>query len=68
MMTTDLAEEQLDQLRQRLREIRLAIKWLQEYRVGAPIAISKPLAQYHNWLCEQEKKTIQMGTRIKSSN
>lgn len=67
-ISNNSAEEQLNQLRQRLREIRLAKLWLQEYRVNAPITISKPLAQYHAWLCEQEKKTIQMGTRIKNSN
>ena len=67
MIAIDPVEEQLEQLRKRLREIRLAKKWLQEYRVTAPITVSKALAQYHGWLCEQEKKTIQMGTRIKSS-
>ena len=67
MHNVQATEEQLEQLRKRLREIRFAKKWLQEYRVTAPITLSKSLAQYHSWLCEQENKTIQMGTRIKNS-
>lgn len=68
MYDTQLIEDQLNQLRERLREIRTARKWLQEYRVNAPVTLSKPLAQYHNWLCDQEKNTIQMGIRLKNGN
>lgn len=66
-MITDSTEEQLEQLRKRFREIRVSKQWLQEYRLNAPITVSKSLAQYHNWLCKQEDKTIQMAKRIKNS-
>lgn len=64
---TSTADEQLHQLRKRFVEIRLAKKWLQEYRINAPVTQSKSLAAYHNWLCQQEERTVQMGKRIKGS-
>lgn len=62
--TNQLAEEQLNELRMRVREIRIAKKWLQEYRVNAPVAASQALTAAYNWLDQQEKKTIAMGKRI----
>lgn len=59
------AEQQLNELRERVREIKIARKWLQEFRVNAPPASSKALASYHSYLVEQESKTIQMGKRLK---
>lgn len=64
---TSTADEQLNNLRARVREIRAAKKWLQEYRINAPATMSKSLAAYHNWLCQQEERTIQLGKRIKGS-
>lgn len=60
------ADRQLEELRDRLREIRIAKKWLQEYRINAPTAISASLSTCYNWLDEQESKTIAMGKRIKA--
>lgn len=57
-------EQQLIGLRQRLKEIRLAKKWLPEYRVNAPISISNSLSAYYNWLSKQEQNTIAMGKHI----
>lgn len=62
----DQTEQQLEDLRQRLKEIRIAKKWLQEYRINAPVAISTPLGACYNWLNQQETKTIAMGKRIKA--
>jgi len=61
-------EQQLAELRERLQEIRIARKWLQEFRVNAHSSLSKPLASYHAYLVEQESKTIQMGRRIKGES
>ncbi len=58
-------EQQLLDLRQRLREIRLAKKWLQEYRINAPASVSSSLSAYYNWLDKQEQNTITMGKRVK---
>jgi len=60
-------EQQLDDLRERVRQIRTAKKWLQEYRINAPQHISAMLATYYNWLDTQEQKTIAMGKRIKET-
>lgn len=60
------ADRQLEELRDRLRKIRIAKKWLQEYRVNAPAAISASLSAFYAWLDQQEAKTIAMGKRIKS--
>lgn len=64
-MANTPVEQQLDEPRERLQEIRIARKWLQEFRVNAHPSLSKPLASYHTYLVEQESKTIQMGKRIK---
>jgi hypothetical protein len=64
--TSKLAEEQLNELRMRVREIRIAKKWLQEYRVNAPVGISQALTPCYTWLDQQEQKTIAMGKRINS--
>ena len=60
------ADRQLEELRDRLREIRIAKKWLQEYRINAPAAVSASLAACYTWLDQQEEKTIAMGKRIKA--
>lgn len=60
------ADRQLEELRDRLREIRVAKKWLQEYRINAPVAISASLAACYTWLDQQEAKTIAIGKRIKA--
>ena len=60
------AQQQIEELRERVREIRNARKWLQEYRINAPPSTSKALASYHSYLVEQEAKTIQMGQRLKA--
>jgi hypothetical protein len=61
-------EQQLAELKERLQEIRVARKWLQELRVNAHPSVSKALASYHTYLVEQESKTIQMGKRIKGES
>lgn len=58
-------EQQLTDLRQRLREIRVAKKWVQEYRINAPASVSSSLSAYYNWLDNQEQNTIAMGKRVK---
>lgn len=60
------ANKQLEELRDRLREIRIAKKWLQEYRINAPAAVSASLSACYTWLDQQEAKTISMGKRIKA--
>lgn len=59
-------EEQLETLRIRLKEIRYAKKWLTEYRINAPVAVSRSLAAYYHWLCTQELNTVAMGKRLKT--
>lgn len=59
-------EQQLEDLRARLQEIRTAKKWLQEFRVNAPPNVSGALGSYYNFLVGQERKTIEMGQRIKA--
>lgn len=61
----DAKEAQLNELRNRVKEIRIAKKWLQEYRVNAPLNISATLSVYYSWLDMQEQRTIAMGKRIK---
>lgn len=63
----DLNEQQLNDLRERIKQIRSAKKWLQEYRINAPTSISSALSAYYNWLDTQERKTVAMGKRIKES-
>lgn len=63
--TNSLAEEQLRDLRARLRGIRDAKHWVQEYRVNAREHESKALAGLYVWLDQQEAKTIAMGKRIR---
>lgn len=60
------ADRQLEELRERLKEIKIAKKWLQEYRINAPAAVSAALSACYNWLDQQEAKTIAMGKRIKA--
>lgn len=64
----DLAEKQLYELRDRLKLIRNAKHWLQEYRVNAPPSVSSALGNYYNWLETQESKTIAMGKRLKDES
>lgn len=59
-------DQQLEDLRSRLREIRVAQKWLQEYRVNAPVTLCVPLNAFYNWLSEQEARTIDMGKKLKA--
>ena len=63
--TNYLAEEQLADLRARLRAIRDAKHWLQEYRVNASASESRALASFYKFLDQQERNTIAMGKRIK---
>ncbi len=65
-MNQQQAEKELESLRERLREIRVAKKWLQEFRVNAAPTVSAALAVYNNFLCDQEQKTLAMGNRIKT--
>lgn len=65
--SADSREGQLIELRTRIREIRAAKKWLQEYRINAPATMSKALAAYYTWLCQQEQRTIQLGQQIKGN-
>lgn len=66
-MSSDRAVEiQLAELRERLAEIRVAKKWLTEFRVNANPAVSAALSSYYNYLSEQESKTTAMGKRIKA--
>lgn len=58
-------EQQLADLRERLREIRTAKRWVQEYRINAPASVSSSLSAYYNWLDNQERNTIAMGKRVK---
>lgn len=60
-------EQQLNELRERVKQIKSAKRWLQEYRINAPSSISSALAAYYNWLDTQEQKTVAMGKRIKES-
>ena len=64
-MSQSLLERQQEDLRHRLREIRIARKWLQEYRVNASPSESKVLSAYLVWLEAQEQRTIDMGSRLK---
>ena len=61
-------EQQLTDLRQRLRELRIAKKWVQEYRINAPASVSSHLSAYYNWLVNQEQNTIAMGKRVKGDH
>lgn len=58
-------EQELQSLRERLREIRIAKKWLQDFRVNAAPTVSAALSVYNNFLVTQEEKTLAMGKRIK---
>lgn len=60
-------EEQLAELRARVREIRTAKKWLQDYRINATIGESKALSAFYVWLCKEETNTVAMGKRISES-
>ncbi len=59
-------EQELQSLRDRLQEIRVAKKWLQEFRVNAAPTVSAALSIYNNFLVTQEEKTLAMGKRIKA--
>lgn len=65
--TNSLADQQLADLRARVREIRHAKKWLQEYRINARENESRLLVAYYSWLDQQEAKAIAMGKRIKET-
>ena len=60
-------EAQLEGLRTRLKDIRTAKHWLQEYRVNASAPESTALVKCFNWLDQQERNTIAMAKRIKDS-
>lgn len=60
------AQTQLQDLRDRLKEIRTAKRWIQDYRINASPPERNALSAYYNWLCEQEEKTSNMGKRIKA--
>lgn len=62
----DSIEDQLQELRNRIREIRLAKKWLQSYQIEAPIQLASALGAFQKWLSEQEEKIERLGRRIKS--
>lgn len=62
----DSTDEQLQELRNRIREIRTARKWLQSYQIEAPVQISAALGAFQKWLIEQEEKTERLGRRIKA--
>lgn len=59
-------DQELQSLRERVREIRIAKKWLQEFRVNATPTVSAALSVYNNFLVSQEEKTLAMGKRIKA--
>lgn len=59
-------QTQLQDLRDRLKEIRIAKRWIQDYRINATPSERNVLAACYNWLCEQEEKTCNMGKRIKA--
>lgn len=65
--TNSLADQQLADLRARLRDIRTAKYWVQEYRVNAKESESRALAGLYVWLDQQEAKTIAMGKGIKET-
>lgn len=65
-MSKSLLKRQLEDLRDRLRELRIARKWLQEYRVNASPSESRVLSAYLTYLEAQEQKTIDMGSRLKN--
>lgn len=62
----DSTEEQLQELRNRIREIRIARKYLQSYQIEAPIQVSFALGAFQRWLFQQEEKIERLGKRIKS--
>lgn len=66
--SNNLADQQLIDLRARLRDIRTAKYWLQEYRVNAREHESRALTGFYMWLDQQEAKTIAMGRRIKEQS
>ena len=68
MLPNQIAEEQLNELRMRVREIRTTKKWVQEYRINAPVGVSQALSAFYTWLDKQERNTIAMGRRISSDN
>ena len=61
-----MSEQQLQNLRDRVKNIRIARHWLQEYQINAPTQLRSALAQYSKWLTEQEQKTIELGRTIKN--
>ncbi len=60
------ADRQLNELRERVREIRTAKRFVQEYRINASLQESRVLSALYTWLEVQEQRTIAMGERIKS--
>ena len=66
--TNSLADQQLADLRARLRDMRTAKYWVQEFRVKAKESESRALAGLYVWLDQQEAKTIAMGKRIKAKS
>ena len=66
MNQNNYAQTQLQDLRDRLKEIRIAKRWIQDYRINASPPERNALAAYYNWLCDQEEKTCNMGKRIKA--
>ncbi|HCF26958.1 MAG TPA: hypothetical protein DEV81_07055 [Cyanobacteria bacterium UBA11049] len=62
------SERQLEDLRNRLKEIRTARKWLNDFQFNnsGSTTNSKGLSKYLHWLNNQESKTIELGKKIKS--
>lgn len=62
------SERQLEDLRNRLKEIRTARKWLNDFQFNSSSSAtnSKGLSKYLHWLNNQEIKTIELGKKIKS--
>lgn len=52
----DSLEEQLQELRNRIREIRVARKWLQSYQIEAPVQISAALGALDGCLSRRKKQ------------
>ena len=61
------SERQLEDLRNRLKEIRTARKWLNDFQFNnASNVNSKGISKYLHWLNTQETKTIELGKKIKA--
>lgn len=59
------AEDQLQMLRERWKELEISRKWLQEFRLTCTDSARKALNPYQNWLYQQQVATKEAGERIK---